>query len=152
MADLAINPANVQLVSGQTQQVKATTPCSAGQPVYQDSTGGYNPAASGSAYPGFAATALAIDTAAAGQPLVIALPGAVVKLGAVVTVNQMYIVSANAGNIAPSSDLTSAVTPCFLGFGLSSTSVQLVFSNTTFVSPWMNFSDSRNSQYLPLFL
>ena len=74
---------------------------------------------------GFGATwGVALHAALAGQPLVVAIGGQI-TIGATVAVGTMYVVSANAGNIAPDSDLTTGNLVSQLGRASSTTVIDM---------------------------
>lgn len=111
MADLSVTAASVTLVSGSVAHVTAGATVTAGQAVSKRSDGQWDPANADGAGSAEAAGSLgfglALNGAAAGQPLTIQLtgeydPGATAAAGAV------YVLSAAAaGGIAPVADLVA---------------------------------------------
>lgn len=120
MADLVITAANV--VPGATAKTRAGTAGAAvtpGQPLYEAADGKWYPADCDSATAAARSPlGLALNTAAAGQPVDVVRGGPVI-LGAVLTAGVGYYLSATAGGICPVADLASGDYPVFLGFAIS---------------------------------
>ena len=128
MADVSITAANVLLVSGSSEVITAGATLTAGMPVYRDS------AASNKAKAGKADAAstddiygIALHGASDGQPLSVALPGAVVNMGGTLVLGEPYMLSAGAaGGVAPVNDLVATNFVTFLGIAI--TTANLKFS------------------------
>ncbi len=107
MADLTITAADVEKTSGRTETRTAGVAVTAGQLVYVDSSDSSKAKlADADALATADLRGVALCDAAADQPVTILLDG-VYNPGATVTVNEIYIVSATAGGIAPIGDLAS---------------------------------------------
>ena len=131
MADITITAANVTAANSATGKASGTSGAaiSIGQSVYLDPADGrIKPAKADSASPTNAPNIVggALDTVAgANQPITYAPSGDVV-FGGGLTQGQVYVVSAaNAGGIAPYSDLVATNFVAFLGVALSSTTLRL---------------------------
>ena len=114
MADYAVTASQVLLISGSPIYAVAGGAVTAGDPVYLDpATGKYLRAdANGTAtVAGASGGGLALSTADAdGSQLVVAGPGCVVNVGAgaAIIVGAVVVVSATAGKLAPTADITTA--------------------------------------------
>ena len=75
---------------------------------------------------------IALNNAAAGQYLTVQTGGDI-TIGATVTVGTTYVVSANAGGIAPQADLVSTNKLSYIGYG-KTTSVLTINRTTTGVT------------------
>jgi len=131
MADISITAANVKLVSGPTRRISAGAAVTAGQVLYQ---------AGATKKAGLAdndnATAevravygLALNGAAADQPIEAAINGAVVNLGAVLTAGVDYYLSGTPGAICPRADVTTGDDPVRIGIALTPSNLQLDFAD-----------------------
>ncbi len=109
---LTINVQSITKIAGGT--------INAGMPVYQDANNAWQKAlASGnSTQSGNTATAIALDSSQTGQPIVLFRQG-YINLGATLTVGQTYVVSNNAGGIAPISDLATNSYVTILGVAIN---------------------------------
>lgn len=120
MADLTQTRANVRLISGFPQTLPAGEAILQGEPV-RDVGGSVfksrNNTLENSRFVGVALTPQSV----VGQPVVIAPPGSVVDVGASLTVADVYIVSSNAGAIAPIADLGSTHFLSVILVGLTAT-------------------------------
>lgn len=74
---------------------------------------------------------MAINTAAAGQPVTVATNGATVSFGAVLTAGQDYVLSSTAGFMCLSSDLSTGQTLSLVGWAPTTSTLKLNISNTT---------------------
>jgi hypothetical protein len=131
MADLTITAANVKLVSGQTETMKAGASITAAQVVYQEAS-----TSKAKLSDNDSATAevrgihgLALHAASADQPLTVAKNGAVVDLGAIVTAGVDYYVSGTPGGICPRADVVSTDDPIRVGMALTTSQLQLDFND-----------------------
>lgn len=131
MADLTITAANVKLVSGSTKQLLAGATLTAGQVAYK---------AAATSKAGLAdndsATAevraihgLTLHAALADQPVTLALNGAVVDLGAILTAGVDYYLSGTPGGICPRADVTTGDDPVRIGMALTTARLQLDFND-----------------------
>ncbi len=123
MADLSITVANVALVSGTQQTAVAGATLTAGMPIYQDGSNLVQKCLNTTAATA-ACTGITLNAALSGQPVTFAKQGAVMVIGATMTVGAPYLCSTNAGGICPEADIsTNFVTQ--LGRAITSTRLQL---------------------------
>ena len=100
----------------------------AGQAVYLSS--GTYLLAKGDTAPHAAAAGIALDNAAINQPVTVQYGGPI-NIGATTVVGQTYVVSAaNAGGIAPVSDLTTGNFVSTLGIATSASAIQVSINNS----------------------
>ena len=71
------------------------------------------------------ANGIALSAAGSGQRVVIATNGAVVDLGVALTVGAVYVLSANAGGIAPVADLASGWYTTILGVAVGAQTLKI---------------------------
>lgn len=118
MADISITPSGVTQVSGGTYDGIAGATITAGQVVYLDATDANKLKLAVSDVIANVATAsirgVALHASLAGQPLRIATSG-VMNIGATVVLGGVYVLSVNAGGIAPVADLASTKVVSLLG-------------------------------------
>ena len=113
MADISITAANVLRVSGNVSRGTAGDTITAGMPLYKDSTDSDSlKPADHDAEASAACVGIALHGASDGQPIEYLLPGtdataSVINMGATLTVGEIYVVSTNAGGVAPEGDLGS---------------------------------------------
>lgn len=101
MADLVITAADVAKFDGaETENGTAGEDITAGEVIYQKAADGKQYLADVSTVAKAAAKGIALNTAAAGQPVTWCKAGPV-DVGAVLSVGQLYCVSSVAGGIAP---------------------------------------------------
>lgn len=128
MADLAITAANVlpgsNAVLDKTRNAGAAI--TAGQAVYLDSSNLWQLADANGAAALRQATGIAVNNAAANQPIAVQTAGDI-TIGGTVTVGSVYVLSANAGGVAPVGDLASGWYTNVLGIGKSTTVIALQF-------------------------
>ncbi|KFL31478.1 hypothetical protein JP75_08020 [Devosia riboflavina] len=131
MADISISAANVKLVSGPTKSLIAAAVLTAGQACYQASvTKKAGLADNDSATAEIRSIGgLALNGAAADQPVVLALNGAVVNVGAVLTAGTDYYLSGTPGAICPRADVTTGDDPIRIGIALTTSNLQLDFAD-----------------------
>jgi hypothetical protein len=129
MADLTITAANVKLVSGSTQTLISGATITAGQVAYKAAATSKaqladndNATAEVRAIHG-----LALHAALADQPLTVALNGAVVAFGAILTAGTEYYLSGTPGGICPRADVTTGDDPVRVGMALTTANLQLDF-------------------------
>ncbi len=126
MADLTITAASVLAdSSATTRNGSAGATITAGQAVYLDSaTGTYKLADSNGAAAMRSPVGIALNGAAAGQPLAIAMSGPV-TIGATMTAGVAYYLSDTPGGICPVADVGSGEYSTVLGFATSTTVLAL---------------------------
>jgi hypothetical protein len=126
MADLVITATNVAAGTGASidRQRVAGAAIAAGQVVYLDSDGTYKLADDNGSAAARVPAGIALNAAAAGQPVAVVVNGPV-TIGAALTPGVGYYLSANPGGIAPAADLGTGQYPSFLGFAASATVLNL---------------------------
>jgi hypothetical protein len=129
MADLTITVADVKKTdSTSIAEGIAGATITAGQPVYKDSTASNKlKPADADVLASAAAVGIALHGASADQPLKYATSGNL-TLSAVMTAGAVYVVSTNAGGIAPVADLGSGDYVTLLGIATSTTNLKLSIS------------------------
>lgn len=129
MADLTITVGDVKKTdSTSIAEGIAGATVTAGQPVYKDSTASNKlKPADADVLASAAAVGIALHGASADQPLKYAISGNL-TLSAVMTAGAVYVVSANAGGIAPVADLGSGDYVTLLGIATSTTNLKLSIS------------------------
>lgn len=126
-ADLSITAASVVPTTGYTKDTGiAGATITAGQTVYKDSTDSDKLKLADANATTATATVvgIALHAAASGQPLTI-ITGGILNPGATVTVGTIYVVSATAGGIAPSTDLVTGWYVGILGVGITSSTIRI---------------------------
>jgi hypothetical protein len=117
MADLSITAANVLYASGEKSAGTAGASVTAGQALYLDSATGTLKLAQ---CDGTAAEAdvkgIALNSAGTGQPVVYAVNGSAINIGATTSKATVYVLSATAGGVAPLADLASGNKIVHLGY------------------------------------
>jgi hypothetical protein len=129
MADLTITVADVKKTdSTSIAEGIAGATITAGQPVYKDSTASNKlKPADADVLASAAAVGIALHGASADQPLKYATSGNL-TLSAVMTAGAVYVVSTNAGGIAPVADLGSGDYVTLLGIATSTSNLKLSIS------------------------
>jgi len=107
MADISQTAVNVKIISGPIGEGIAGEALTQGQPIYLNGNVGYRCDANDTEEKA-ACKGIALTPSATSGRFLYAKPGAVIDLGATLTVTQLYIVSATVGGIAPYSDLATA--------------------------------------------
>jgi hypothetical protein len=127
MADLIITPADVTPRGGVRQQGIAGAAIAAGQMIYLDPADNtYKLADCDNASAEVRKPdGIAVNSAAAGQPVVFMGPGTEVSLGAVLTAGTTYYLSPNPGGIAPFADLGTGDYPVIAGIAASSSVLKI---------------------------
>lgn len=121
MADLSITAANVAADGNSSiEHGTAGAAITAGQVVFKDTNQQYQLAdaddvALDEAY------GIALNDAASGQPLTVALSGGNITIGATLTAGTAYYLSGNPGGIAPVADLATGDRVILLGLASSTT-------------------------------
>ena len=126
MADVVVTAAEV-LPTTATQKTQGTAGATitAGQTVYLDSSDNkYKLADADASATTAAVVGIALNNAADGQPLTIAIGGSL-DPGFTVTVGTIYVQSGTAGGIAPAADLASLDYVTIIGIGLTAASLSL---------------------------
>ena len=124
--DDTVTAANVTRVSGPTITGNAGAAITAGQVVYLDASGNVQPAKCSGTATLAGAVGIALNSApGANQPIVYAPSGTVVGFGAVLASGQIYVLSANTGNIAPAADLVTGNYTVILGVATSTSNLQI---------------------------
>jgi len=129
MADLTITAADVKKTdSTLIAEGIAGGTVTAGQPVYKDSTASNKlKAADADVLASAAAVGIALHGASADQPLKYAIGGNL-TLSNVMTAGAVYVVSINAGGIAPVADLGAGDFVTLLGIATSATNLKISIS------------------------
>jgi hypothetical protein len=139
MADLSQTPANVAIGSANcpTKVVTYGEAITQGNAVYQSTTDSKYYKADADAAATAIAAGIALTPGSTDGVGLIAQPSTVagrslVNLGATLTVGQVYVVSATAGNVAPYADLTTGDFVTILGVATTTALIdfQVVVSNT----------------------
>ncbi len=137
MADLTITAANVLAATGApTDKSKvAGEALTAGQPTYLKTSDGklYESLSSGLAEPA-QFYGIALNNAAINQPVAVQT-GGLITIGATPVIATEYVVSANAGKIAPHADLASTNYYTRIGYGYSATQINIVPNITALQVP-----------------
>jgi len=128
MADLSITATSVELVSGSTGTKDAAESITAGQVLYLTSNGEVGVASNDNANKD-TVEGLALNGAAAGQPVTYAKTGAEVTIGATLTVGTFYVLSAS-GAISPIDDMATSDYVALLGYGKTTANLYTQFVNT----------------------
>lgn len=139
MTDLVITAANVECVPT-TSPVKwgtAAEAITAGQALHKLTSDGliYLSDADHATVAKRTVDGVAVNGAAAGQPVAYAPAGTIVNMGATLTVGEIYVLSGTAGGVAPEADLSSGEQVCIIGVGLTAANMQIICANTTAVIP-----------------
>lgn len=118
MADLSITAANVDATGGLLETGVAGEAITAGQVLHKDAS---NEMVLSDADDTDldVVEAIAVNDAAAGQPITYAKPGTDITIGATLTAGDTYWLSATAGGIAPEGDLTTGDRKILLGVAIS---------------------------------
>jgi hypothetical protein len=131
MADLSVTAASVAKATGAaTDEGTAGESVTAGQPVYRNQTdAGKLYRTDADAEASSVCAGIALHAAAAGQPLEFLTSGPI-DIGATVAVGQVYVVSTNAGGIAPYADLASGDYVSLLGVGTTTGRIEVRLNNS----------------------
>lgn len=129
MADYVITAGNVDPVeeTGIVQLIAAVS-ITAGQPLYNN--GGQADLADASAQASAACIGVALNNAAAGQPVSYAKAGKNVLYGAIFTAGALVVVSATAGGLAPYADLLPTEYVSIVGIATTTSNLLLILNNT----------------------
>jgi hypothetical protein len=131
LADLTITAANVAKGTGaSTASGIAGVTITAGQSVYLDSaTSTIKLADADSSATTAATVGIALHGSLAGQPITYQVSGQI-TVGGTMTAGKLYVVSATAGGIAPSADLTTGWRTSLLGIAISTTILDMYIINS----------------------
>ena len=126
MADLVVTAANV--IRGTNATIgtgDAGETITAGQSIYKDTTDlNQYKRCDNSAEASARIAGIALHGASDGQPIQFVIAGDI-NPGATVTVGEIYVVSTNAGGIAPEGDLASTEYVSILGIGTTTSNIQM---------------------------
>jgi hypothetical protein len=127
MADLSPSASTVTWVSG-TRPLIGTAGATfvPGQPVYLDTTTNTYKLADADTDTESVVAGVTLDSAISGRPFLLAPPGAVINIGATVVLGTIYVLSINAGGIAPWADIGTGDYPVVLFIGATSNLVELI--------------------------
>lgn len=132
MADVSVTATSVARITGSGAGVDtvidlgyAGATITAGQTVYKDTNGVYQLADANLSAIAAAVTGISLNGAASGQPVAVAIGGTLTP-GFTVTIGTIYVLSATAGGIAPSTDLASGWRTGIIGVGLTVSTLGLV--------------------------
>lgn len=132
MADLSITAANVvpdtayPVASNSDYNAGATV--TAGQCVYLDTSNTWQLSDANGAAALRTVQGIAAHGASSGQPLRVYTSGTVLTIGATVAVGTIYVSSATAGGIAPSTDLASGWYTSIVGIAITAAKIKLQFN------------------------
>lgn len=130
MSNLAITAASVTRGTGGTS---ATDICgatvTAGQAVYKDASNLMQLADADVNAIKAAVTGIALHASLSGQPLTYQTGGPI-NIGATVAVGTVYVLSATAGGICPSTDLATGMYTSIIGIGTSATQITMGINNS----------------------
>lgn len=132
MADISVTASSVAPGTNcETASGTAGEAITAGQPLYIDTANGnvLKLADANLSSLGATVAGISLHGAATGQPIVYAKAGNV-TFNAVLTASKAYILSANAGGIAPIADHAAGWRMSLLGVALTTTSLRLVIFNS----------------------
>jgi len=128
MANLTITVANVDWVSGSRKRLDAAETITAGDCLYAatSTTAGVVNVTDAAKD---VCVGIALNDATAGHPVTYAESGAVVGFGAILTVGIWYCISAT-GLIAPVADLATSDYISYVGYGITTSNMQVRIINT----------------------
>ena len=128
MADLTITVANIDWVSGSKETKDAAETITAGDCLYEvtSTTCGVCNVTDAAKD---ACIGIALNDGTTGHPITYAKSGAVVGFGAILTVGVWYCISAT-GAIAPVADLATSDYISYVGYGITTSNMQLRIINT----------------------
>src|SRR5262245_40802433 len=142
MSDVVVTATSVARVTGNADPNLNTSidngfagaTITAGQTVYKDANGVYQLADSNLSATTAATTGIALNGAASGQPVAVAIGGSLTG-GFTAAVGTIYVQSANAGGIAPAADLVSGWRTTIIGVGLTASTISLLFHRSGVAVP-----------------
>jgi hypothetical protein len=133
MADVAITANLVQNSDAATIiSADAAVAITAGQLVAKDVNGKFILADADGVSPAYKVVGIALDSAGANQPLDVATADATFVVGGTLVVGQVYILSATAGAICPTTDGATGMNRQVMGVALTTTTLllKIIQSNT----------------------
>ena len=133
MADLTISANAITLVSGPSEYRVLAENAGAGVPVYVTGSTGTVGVADSNVDGKQTVRGITVGAGSMGDTVQVALPGAVLNLGATLGVGTLYSLSTNAGKIQPVADLTTGETVSLLGAGQTAALFLLNIWNTGIV-------------------
>jgi hypothetical protein len=125
-ADITVTATSVKLSSGTSSLYNAGAAVTAGQVVYLHTDGLVYLSDANASATTKAITGIALNGAAIGQPVSVQTSGTI-TIGATVAVGTIYVVSATAGGIAPSTDLASTWGTIIIGVADTTGTIKLQF-------------------------
>ena len=131
MADLSITAANVTKGAGaQVGNGVAGATIATGQPLYEDGSANntLKPADANASQAAARVKGIALHPSLAGQPIAYQYGGDL-NVGAILTVGELYVLSATVGDICPASDGASGMYTTVLGFGKTTSVLSLDIIN-----------------------
>lgn len=130
MADVSITAGNVRWVSGPTEVCTAGAAFTAGQVVAMDTDNTVKACDSNSATAALRKPYGVVlgGGLASGQPVLLAKPGAVVNMGATLTVGEPYYTSPNGGGLAPHADIATGHYTGLVGIAQTAANLLLVLA------------------------
>lgn len=138
MADLSITAANVQQASGAQRATDgiAGETITAGMALYQKSSDSrwWKADSNSATTEQRAASKIALNNASAGQPISLHGEGPI-NIGGTVVVGTIYVLSATAGGIAPSTDLASGWYTQVIGIGRTTSELDVQFHSAGVAVP-----------------
>lgn len=133
MADITVTAANVVPDAGyKSLKLTAGGTVTRGNPVYQDSGASYKVkrADANASQATAQVMGIALNDAGDGQPVEVMTEGVLAFGAAVIAAGLLYVVSATAGGIAPSADLTTGWYTGLVGYALDTSKLQLMIRPT----------------------
>lgn len=125
MADITVTAANVKAgANAVVKTVTAGVAINAGQVVYQDTSDKKYKLADADAQATARVAGIALNDAAADQPLEVQTDGDI-DVGGTVVVGEVYLVSVTAGGIAPEADVLTGDYVSILGIGTVSNKLKM---------------------------
>lgn len=132
MADLTITAANV--IGTESGRGIASVAIAAGEAVARNASGALiladSNAGTDATDPARTSVGVALNSAAAGQPVAFAGAGREITVGAVLTAGTEYWLSGTAGKICPRADVAAGMTPTLIGIAKSTSSLRLILVNS----------------------
>jgi len=136
MADITITAANVRPYSGATTKtVTAGATVTAGDAVYKDTSDSNEYKRCDSTVAASTVIGgIAITNAGDGEPLIIQTAGDC-NVGGTVVVGMVFVVSTNAGKLAPLADVASGEYVSIIGYGITSSKLRMDFQTSGVAKP-----------------
>ncbi len=125
-ADITVTATSVKLTSGTSSIYNAGETITAGQALYLHTDGLVYKSDANASATTKAITGISLNGGATGQPIVVQT-GGTITIGATVAVGTIYVVSATAGGIAPSTDLASTWGTIIIGVADTTGTIKLQF-------------------------